>query len=401
MLFNRSIIFLIITLLFHAVGIAQSVTAVRKQKEKTEKEISYLNKLLQDAAKNKNVSTEKLIILQEKIAQSKKLLNSLNQEVNYLQENISRNELRISELEAEKNSMLDLYSKLVYSTWKKRNKTDKLMFIFSSADFNQAYNRFKYFQQIQEYSGRQLELIHQVNDSLNMKNQDLKQLMGQKNIVLNTIHVKSKELESEKIKENSYVTELQKKEKELKRRLQKQIQDRERLAKQLNKLISQQIKKGKDSSSGSRLTPEEKLISDDFARNKGKLPWPVMEGFISKKFGLSTDPVHKLVKMFNYGVDITTSKNAQVRAVFSGVVTQIGFISGGNNVVVIQHGDYFTVYPNLIKVTVKQGDKVNTKDILGTVNYDSEEGSILNFQIWKITGKTEPDKLNPEQWLAK
>lgn len=401
MLFNRSIIFLIITLLFHAVGIAQSVTAVRKQKEKTEKEISYLNKLLQDAAKNKNVSTEKLIILQEKIAQSKKLLNSLNQEVNYLQENISRNELRISELEAEKNSMLDLYSKLVYSTWKKRNKTDKLMFIFSSADFNQAYNRFKYFQQIQEYSGRQLELIHQVNDSLNMKNQDLKQLMGQKNIVLNTIHVKSKELESEKLKENSYVTELQKKEKELKRRLQKQIQDRERLAKQLNKLISQQIKKGKDSSSGSRLTPEEKLISDDFARNKGKLPWPVMEGFISKKFGLSTDPVHKLVKMFNYGVDITTSKNAQVRAVFSGVVTQIGFISGGNNVVVIQHGDYFTVYPNLIKVTVKQGDKVNTKDILGTVNYDSEEGSILNFQIWKITGKTEPDKLNPEQWLAK
>lgn len=401
MLFNRSIIFLIITLLFHAVGIAQSVTAVRKQKEKTEKEISYLNKLLQDAAKNKNVSTEKLNILQEKIAQSKKLLNSLNQEVNYLQENISRNELRISELEAEKNSMLDLYSKLVYSTWKKRNKTDKLMFIFSSADFNQAYNRFKYFQQIQEYSGRQLELIHQVNDSLNMKNQDLKQLMGQKNIVLNTIHVKSKELESEKLKENSYVTELQKKEKELKRRLQKQIQDRERLAKQLNKLISQQIKKGKDSSSGSRLTPEEKLISDDFARNKGKLPWPVMEGFISKKFGLSTDPVHKLVKMFNYGVDITTSKNAQVRAVFSGVVTQIGFISGGNNVVVIQHGDYFTVYPNLIKVTVKQGDKVNTKDILGTVNYDSEEGSILNFQIWKITGKTEPDKLNPEQWLAK
>lgn len=237
MLFNRSIIFLIITLLFHAVGIAQSVTAVRKQKEKTEKEISYLNKLLQDAAKNKNVSTEKLNILQEKIAQSKKLLNSLNQEVNYLQENISRNELRISELEAEKNSMLDLYSKLVYSTWKKRNKTDKLMFIFSSADFNQAYNRFKYFQQIQEYSGRQLELIHQVNDSLNMKNQDLKQLMGQKNIVLNTIHVKSKELESEKLKENSYVTELQKKEKELKRRLQKQIQDRERLAKQLNKLI--------------------------------------------------------------------------------------------------------------------------------------------------------------------
>ena len=138
---------------------AQSISDIKKQKAKTEKEIAYLNSLLKEAEKNKSVSTQKLNILRQKIQQSKKLLSSLNQEVGLIQNNISANEQRIKELEENKKSMLDLYAKLVYGSWKKRNKTDKLMFIFSSADFNQAYNRFKYFQQIQEYSKRQLHMI--------------------------------------------------------------------------------------------------------------------------------------------------------------------------------------------------------------------------------------------------
>lgn len=298
MIFSRFTI-LIVILFSCTLVCAQSINEIKKQKEKTEKEISYLNKLLNEAAKSKSVSTEKLNILQEKIFQSKKLLNSLNQEVRYLQKDIELNEKRIGELQTEKEAMLELYSKLVYGSWKKRNKTNKLMFIFSSSDFNQAYNRFKYFQQVQEYSGRQLELIRQVNDSLNQKNLNLKSLMSQKNSVLNTIQVKNQELESEKLKENQYVTALQKKEKELKKKLENERQKQQRLAKELNRLISKQIKKsGSTSSTKYKLTPEEKLVSDDFVKNKGKLPWPVVQGFISKKFGLNVDPVYKRVKMF-------------------------------------------------------------------------------------------------------
>ena len=283
MIFSRLTILFLIILLPCLTVCAQSVNDIKKQKEKTEKEISYLNKLLNDATKSKSVSIEKLNILQEKIVQSKKLLNSLNQEVYYIQKDIELNEKRIGELQAEKDAMLKLYSKLVYGSWKKRNKTNKLMFILSSSDFNQAYNRFKYFQQVQEYSGRQLELIRQVNDSLNLKNQDLKSLMIQKNSVLNTICVKNQELESEKSKENQYVSELQKKEKELQKKLQNETQRQQRLAKELNKLIARQIKKsGSTSSTKYKLTPEEKLVSDDFVKNKGKLPWPVVQGFISK-----------------------------------------------------------------------------------------------------------------------
>mgnify|MGYP000347127992 FL=1 len=397
MIFSRLTILFLIILLPCLTVCAQSVNDIKKQKEKTEKEISYLNKLLNDATKSKSVSIEKLNILQEKIVQSKKLLNSLNQEVYYIQKDIELNEKRIGELQAEKDAMLKLYSKLVYGSWKKRNKTNKLMFILSSSDFNQAYNRFKYFQQVQEYSGRQLELIRQVNDSLNLKNQDLKSLMIQKNSVLNTICVKNQELESEKSKENQYVSELQKKEKELQKKLQNETQRQQRLAKELNKLIARQIKKsGSTSSTKYKLTPEEKLVSDDFVKNKGKLPWPVVQGFISKKFGINVDPVYKRVKTFSDGINIMTSKNADVRAVFQGVVSEIGYNPFSNNFIIIRHGNYLTLYLNVINISVKKGDKVNTKDVLGKVGYDPEEGSVLIFQLWK-----DIEKQNPELWLAK
>ena len=203
-----SILFLLFLL---STGIfAQSINSIKKQKEKSEKEIVYLNKLLKEAMSNKSVSTEKLNILRQKIVESRKLLSVLNQEMKYLQGNIAGNEKRISELESEREAMLDLYAKLVYGSWKKRNKVDKLMFIFSSSDFNQAYNRFKYFQQIQEYSKRQLHLIRQVNDSLNRRNQNLKDLLVQKDAVANTINHRNQELESEQVKENQYMTQLRK-----------------------------------------------------------------------------------------------------------------------------------------------------------------------------------------------
>ena len=359
---------------------AQSISDIKKQKAKTEKEIAYLNSLLR-----------------QKIQQSKKLLSSLNQEVGLIQNNISANEQRIKELEENKKSMLDLYAKLVYGSWKKRNKTDKLMFIFSSADFNQAYNRFKYFQQIQEYSKRQLHMIQAVNDSLDVKNKELKDLFAQKNTALNEIGVQSKELESEQLKENQYIAQIQKKEKDFRKKLQAEMQKRQRLAKQLDKLIANQIKKSGSTTSTYKLTPEEQLVSNDFAKNKGKLPWPVTEGFISEKFGVFNHSIHKLVEVASRGIGITTSKNAEVRSVFQGVVSVAMYMNDIDSyVVIIRHGSYFTVYINLQEVKVNQGDVVKTKQVIGKVAHDEEKGSVLNFEVFKDT-----EKLNPELWLAK
>ena len=141
-------VILCFVLLWSSTAFSQSIDDIRKQKEKAEKEIVYLNKLLKDAAKDKSASTEKVNILQEKIVQGERVLHSLSQELDYLRNGISQNENRIAELQQEKESLLELYANLIYGTWKKRNKVDKLMFILSASDFNQAYNRFRYFQQI-------------------------------------------------------------------------------------------------------------------------------------------------------------------------------------------------------------------------------------------------------------
>ena len=376
---------------------AQSVKQIKTEKEKCEKEISYLNKLLKESDKNKSVSIGKLNILQEKIVQSQKLLNSLDQELKLLQAGIYANEKRIAELEKEKKAMLQLYEKLIYNSWKKRNKTNKLMFIFSSSDFNQAYNRFKYFQQTQEYSGRQLELIRQVNDSLNLKNQTLKNLMDSKNQILLSISEKNKELEKEKISEKQYIAELQQKNKELQRKLQKEEQKRQKLAKDLSKLIAGQNKNsGSGSSTKYKMTPEEKLVSDQFYANKGKLPWPVTQGLVVRKFGIHSDALHSNVKRFSDGIDILTLKDADIRAVFQGTVTFISYNFNTNYVVFIRHGDYVSMYINVVDLKVKKGDKVNTKDVIGKVGYDPENGSVLYFQIWK-----NQQKENPQLWLAK
>lgn len=375
---------------------SQSISQIRKEKEKSEKQIAYLNGLLEEAAKDKSVSTEKLNILQQKIFQSKNLIHSLDQEVQYIQHRIDANEKRIGELQKDKKSLLDLYGRLVYATWKKRKKTNRLMFIFSSSDFNQAYNRFKYFQQTQEYSKRQLELIRQVNDSLEVKNEELKNLSLQKNETLLVINVKNRELESEQSRETQYIGTLQKKEREIKKKLKSEMQNRQNLARELDRLIARQTKKSGSSSNVYKLTPEEKLISDDFVKNKGKLPWPLAQGFVSEKFGVSTHPVYKRIETFNNGINITTSKYADVRAVFQGIVSEILYMPGFNNVVILRHGNYLTVYSNLMDVSVKKGAQVKTKDVIGKVAYDAEKGSILNFQVWKDT-----EKMNPELWLAK
>lgn len=396
---NRFLILLIIGIFSFEGLFSQSINDIRKQKEKAEKEITYLNRLLKEASRNKSASTEKVNILQAKITQSRKVINSLSAEVNYLQGNITENERRITELQSEREAMLDMYAKLVYASWKKRSKSDKLMFILSASDFNQAYNRFKYFQQIQKYSDKQFKLIQQVNDSLKIRNEDLKRLVGKKNEVVRTIHMKNQEMESERMKENRYVSELQRKEKDLRKKLDKEIKNRQRLAKELNRLITEQTKKA--STGKGKLTQEEKLLSDDFAKNKGRLPWPVKDGFVSEKFGVSVHSLHKYLKMSNDGIDITTSKDSKVCVVFKGVVLDVCYVPGLNYTVLVQHGNFFTVYPNLLDVKVKRGDRVATKQVLGRIGYDSEKGSVLNFQIWQNVGKVQPVKLNPELWLAK
>ena len=354
-----------------------------------------MNKLLKEARKDKSATVQKLNIINEKISKGKEMIRSLEGEVKFLEGLIADNETIKGRLESDKRRMLDFYSKMVYETWKKRGEFNKLMYIFSSSSFRQAYSRYKYFEQVQNYSKKQLRKIELMNDSLTAVNSKLSDLLAQKYEVQSDIAAQNGKLIREQNEANSYISDLKKKEKELSRKLKVEMKNRERFSAELKKLIAAQAKKSGSKTSDYKLTPEEKVVSTDFAKNKGKLPWPVEQGFISEKFGVNVHPVFKQVKLSNDGITITTSKNASVRSVFNGVVTEIMFIPGYNNVVIIRHGSYLTVYSNLVEVSVKKGDNVKTKQVIGKLSANEKSNSTLNFQVWK-----DKDKLNPQLWLA-
>lgn len=388
-------ILIVIFLFSFTFSYSQSIDAIKKKNEKTEKEIAYLNKLLENARKDKSSTIQKVSIINQKIGKGKEMIQSLTNEVNYLDGQIKKNESVKSGLESDKQRMLEFYSKMVYETWKKRNESDKLIYIFSSSNFAQAYARYKYFEQVQDYSKRQIQLIEQTNDSLTVINKELSKLMALKSETQSKIVSQNNQLIREQNEANTYIADLKKKEKELLRKLNIEIKNRERFKKELEKLIAAQAKKSGSKNSTYKLTPEEKLISDDFAKNRGKLPWPVEQGFVSEKFGVNVHPVFKQVKLNNAGITITTSRNADVRAVFKGVVTEIMFIPGDNNVVIVRHGNYLTVYSNLVEIFIKKGDTVNVKQKIGKLAVSSGNNSTLNFQVWR-----DKDNLDPQLWLT-
>ena len=388
-------ILIVIFLFSFTFSYSQSIDAIKKKNEKTEREIAYLNKLLENARKDKSSTIQKVSIINQKIDKGKEMIQSLMNEVNYLDGQIKKNESVKYGLESDKQRMLGFYSKMVYETWKKRNESDKLIYIFSSSSFAQAYARYKYFEQVQDYSKRQIQLIEQTNDSLTAINRELSKLIILKSETQSKITSQNNQLIREQNEANTYIADLKKKEKELLRKLNIEIKNRERFKKELEKLIAAQAKKSGSKNSTYKLTPEEKLISDDFAKNRGKLPWPVEQGFVSEKFGVNVHPVFKQVKLNNAGITITTSRNADVRAVFKGVVTEIMFIPGDNNVVIVRHGNYLTVYSNLVEIFIKKGDTVNVKQKIGKLAVSSGNNSTLNFQVWR-----DKDNLDPQLWLT-
>ena len=236
-------ILIVIFLFSFTFSYSQSIDAIKKKNEKTEREIAYLNKLLENARKDKSSTIQKVSIINQKIDKGKEMIQSLMNEVNYLDGQIKKNESVKSGLESDKQRMLEFYSKMVYETWKKRNESDKLIYIFSSSSFAQAYARYKYFEQVQDYSKRQIQLIEQTNDSLTAINKELSKLMTLKSETQFKITSQNNQLIREQNEANTYIADLKKKEKELLRKLNIEIKNRERFKKELEKLIAVQAKK--------------------------------------------------------------------------------------------------------------------------------------------------------------
>ena len=228
---------------------------------------------------------------------------------------------------------------------------------------------------------------------------ELKTLHSDKENLLSEHRTETDELKREKSDQNVMIQQLDKQKSELKKKLDEQVQLANKLQKEIEKVIAEELKKSKKADMKVfQLTPEEKKLADNFISNKSKLPWPTERGVITGFFGENPHPVLKGVFIRNDGIDISTTEDSYIRSVFDGDVTRVFVIPGAHKTVIIRHGNYLSVYSNLSEVFVKQGDKVKTKQTIGKIFTDREDGnkSVLQFQIWK-----ENQKLNPQDWLAR
>jgi septal ring factor EnvC (AmiA/AmiB activator) len=296
---------------------------------------------------------------------------------------------------------------MIYYAYKNKNIYDRLIFIFSSEDFNQAYQRMKYFEHYNEYRKQQALLIQLKQKRLTIKMEELASVRDEKNALLTAEESQRQQLTVEREEKNRSVQTLSKKEKELQKTLKEKEAAARKLQQAIQDIIAEEIRLANERASKMgaplqksglfTLTPKEKMLSDDFMKNHGRLPWPVEQGIVSSTFGEHPHPVLKNVMTRNNGIDLLTEQGTEARAVFNGVVTRVMNVPNNNNVIIIRHGEFLTVYSNLDVVYVRVGDEVTTKQIIGKIfTNKSDSKTELHFEVWQ--SKTLQD---PSEWLAR
>jgi septal ring factor EnvC (AmiA/AmiB activator) len=413
---------------------AQTKKDLEKKKSLIQKEISVTNKLLDETKKNKKLSLNQLVTLNQKITMREELINTINSEITYTDVLISRTSTSILSLQKEIKKLKEEYARMIYYASKNQSSYDRLMFVFSSEDFNQAFRRMKYFQQYSDYRKKQAVLIQIKQSQLNSKLSDLSVKRGDQQNLLQNKEQEKKHLTVEKSEKEVVLAGLQSKEKQLKEELRKKQEDAGKLQAAIQRIIEEEIRKAREeaaraekakakkekekriaantkggtpskeatapvkenkvTANGYSLTPEAQKLSENFEANRARLPWPVAEGVITSSFGEHEHPILKGVKVKNNGIDIATKQGAQVRCIFEGEVSGVVSIPGAGKAVIVRHGDYLTVYSNLADSFVQKGDKIKTKQFIGSSLTDEENKTEVHFEIWKgsITQ-------NPASWI--
>ncbi len=397
-----------------AIAQEQNKIDLENRKKQLAKEIAQTTKILKETQKNKKATLGQLNALIKQIEIRERLINTISSEIRALDGQIGKTNNEIQQLKDELEQLKLEYAAMIRFAHRNQSSYNKLMFVFAAQNFNQAYKRLKYLQQFSEYRQKQARYIEEAQHRLEEKMLELEDNKKVKNTLLVDEQKEKVTLGKEKNQKESIAKQLTQKEGSLK----KQIAQKQAQAKKLDRMIQDIIRKEieaarkkaeaeakakgqklsddtKNSSSNLALTPEAQKLSNDFKNNKGKLPWPVEKGTIIEYFGTHEHPELKGVMVSNNGIDIKTAAGANARAIFNGKVSGVIQVVGGMYAVLVNHGEYTTVYSNLSSVSVKMGQELKTKQYLGTVTTEDQLSS-MELQIWKGT-----NKLNPTDWLAR
>ncbi len=414
-------------------------SSLQQKKQKLQSDIDFTNKLLSETRQNKKLSLSQLAALNQKIEARESLINTISGELTDLEKQISERQNNIRQLTKSDSILREEYKQMIQFAWRNRNANQRMMFLFSAGSFNQSYKRMIYLRQLNLRRKAKADEIAANREALNDEVQSLDTERSEKKTLLSSENEEKNELAGEKEEKQKTFASLQEKEKQLKEDLDKKkkqaaqtdvaIQnliaaEAARAAEKARKEAEKKAQKkadpvvkttpGKPGETTAptkpeekttakaepakiEISPEEKIVGNSFLNNRGSLPWPVAQGTIIERFGTHPHPVLPKVMVNNNGLDIATTRGAQARSVFDGEVTGITNIPGAGWLVIVRHGEYLSVYANLSSISVKTGDKVKTKQAIGTVSENDEGQAVLHFEVWK----SGVGKMDPEGWIAR
>ena len=367
------------------------------QKISLKKEISQINSLIAESKKISKNLADDIEDLQLKISVRDKLININNSQLNNLTNIINNQNDRIDDLEVNLKNLKNEYEKIIYNSYKKRSTQMKLMFLFASENINQAFKRFQYFKQYSKYRKKQADRIVQVQQEIEDNVDSLVISKTQKEKLIEENRDVKQSLTKEKQQQDNLFKGLLKNQKDYAAQINKKEKQTKLIDNEIQKLIRLAIAESNknNNSTNFALTPEGRLISTNFQANRGRLPWPVKEGVIVRRFGTQPHPVVRTTTINSNGISIATSPNSIAYSVFDGEVLSVYGFSGGNPGVLIRHGKYISNYQNLSSIFVKKGDKINANDEIGVVFTNESNGkTVLKFNIFN---ELKPE--NPTIWL--
>jgi septal ring factor EnvC (AmiA/AmiB activator) len=383
---------------------AQSKQQLEKDKAQVEQEIKRLNSDLIKARKNSKAGQKELNLLEQKIQQRTRLINNINGQLNVLSLQMVQTQDSLTLVRSQVDSLKTEYARVVRVLYGERGSLDKLVLLLDTKSYNTAYLRTKYFRDYSRYRRRQAAFIRQKEEELNEVGVQLARQQQETTSLLAQERRQKEQLSQERKERQQNLKKSKQQEKQLQQQIDRKEKQKRQLQQQIQKIINEEIAKaakekkaaagagaGKSNSATATSTADVAL-SNDFASNKGKLPWPVYYTKVVREYGRYTHASGG--QNMNNGIDLQCKSGASVQAVFNGTVSRVFTCPNGTRGIIVRHGDYMSVYANMGSVTVKEGSKVSTKQNLGTV-YTNEEGtSEFSFQLWKGTASQ-----NPRTWL--
>lgn len=422
----------------------QTKEELQRQRTVLQDQIDLATTILEKTKNSREASVDELQTLNQKITAREKLIATMGRQIRAIDRNIDKKEKEIIALAATVDSLKTDYADLIRLAQRQQTPTDQILFILSAESFTQAAKRIQYFKDMAGYRAQQVKKINEAQEALAEEKEALTLQKAEKIVVQQAQEAEKLALEADANNQQNTVNELQSKESELKKDIQKKQREVQQLEQQIKRIIAEEMRKAKERAERNKLeeeakelglivgkdyssrtsnkalkvlidkarkekgmdvrddgpafamTPEARALANNFASNKGVLPWPVERGLITGKFGKHQHPVVKGVIVDNPHIEISTDDGAIVRAVFEGEVSSVVPIPGANIMVLIRHGNYFTVYSNLINVKVKSGDTISLKEPIGQAFTDEEGKTMVQFGLWK-----DADIQDPQPWLAK